>query len=64
MSRFVAFGAETRACKRDGIMRRMGWEEDGEVSPRALFRDKLDEQKHCGAADLLCDVFAQILVFQ
>lgn len=53
MSRFVASGAEARACERDGNMRRMGWEEDGEVSPRALFRDKLDEQKHCGAADFV-----------
>lgn len=61
MSRFVAFGAEARACERDGNKRRLGWEEDGEVSPRALFRDNLDE--YCGAADF-CDVFAQMSVFQ
>lgn len=46
VSRFVAFGAEARACERDGIMWVVGWEEDREVSPRELFRDlKPDEHK-------------------
>lgn len=51
MCRIVAYGTEVRACERDGSMWVVGWEEDGEVSPRALFRD-LKPDKHSANVEL------------